>query len=50
MIKPIISAAPTKSICSSFSLRLASAGFAFAGVLKKTRTMTAASPPIGRLM
>ncbi len=50
MIRPIIKAAPTKSICSIFSLNVASAGFALAGVLKKRKTITAASPPIGRLM
>jgi hypothetical protein len=49
IIKPIIRAAPTKSICSSFSFNVASVGFALFGVVKKKKTNMAANPPMGKL-
>ncbi len=49
MIKAIIKNAPMRSICNSFSLSVAWAGFALAGILKKKRVMIAARPPMGRL-
>jgi hypothetical protein len=48
-INDIIRHAPTRSSCRSFSLVVASVDLAFFGTLKKKKTTTAATPPIGRL-
>jgi hypothetical protein len=41
---------PGKSICRSFSFKVASWGFAVLGVWKKRRIIPAEAPPIGRLI
>ena len=49
-IKLVMRAAPIRSICSIFSLKGACVGLTCSGVLKKTKTTMAASPPMGRLI
>jgi hypothetical protein len=50
MIKPIMMAAPIRSSCSIFSLKVACAGLALVGGLKKKKTIMAATPPMGKLI
>jgi hypothetical protein len=49
IIKPIITAALTKSIYRIFSLSVAFVGISLFGVLKNNKTTMVVSPPIGRL-
>lgn len=49
-IRPIIRAAPARSICRNFSLSVASTGAASPGALNRKKMITAATTPMGRLM